>query len=362
MSNDATEEVLTLAQYSLNQEEKAEFLLERLNRLSAHHFEACPEYGQIMTTLHGGPVIAASLDQVPYLPVGLFKTNRLSSVAGEDEYKVLTSSGTTGQQVSQIVLDRPTAQLQTRALSAIMRHILGDQRMPMLIIDTPNVVRDRARFSARAAGVLGMLNFGRKHFYALNDEMELDRDGLREFLAEHGGQPFLMFGFTFMVWQYLYAQLSDGEADLSNGVVVHSGGVNKLIDQAVDNPTFKARLAERTGLERVYNFYGMVEQVGSVFVEGEDGFLYTPNFADVIIRDPITWQEAAVGEVGVIEVLSALPESYPGHAILTEDLGVVHGVDDSTVGRAGKRFSVIGRVPKAELRGCSDVVATERSA
>jgi hypothetical protein len=125
----------------------------------------------------------------------------------------------------------------------------------------------------------------------------------------------------------------------------------------VDNATFRSRLQSMTGLHRIYNFYGMVEQVGSVFLEGDDGYLYPPAFADVIVRDPVTWEEAAIGEPGVIQVLSALPHSYPGHSILTEDMGIVHSVDANGTGRGGKAFSVIGRAPRAELRGCSDVHA-----
>ena len=53
-------------------------------------------------------------------------------------------------------------------------------------------------------------------------------------------------------------------------------------------------------------------------------------------------------------MLSALPESYPGHSILTEDLARVEAVDSCPCGRHGKAVSVLGRVPKAELRGCSD--------
>jgi hypothetical protein len=146
--------------------------------------------------------------------------------------------------------------------------------------------------------------------------------------------------------------------DLGQGVLVHSGGWKKLEEMAVSNAEFRRRFADQTGLKRIYNFYGMAEQVGSVYLEGEDGYLYPPNFGDVIVRDPLTFREQPVGQAGVIQVLSVLPLSYPGHSILTEDLGVVRGVDDSTCGRAGKYFSVLGRVPKAELRGCSDVHAS----
>jgi hypothetical protein len=57
----------------------------------------------------------------------------------------------------------------------------------------------------------------------------------------------------------------------------------------------------------------------------------------------------------VIEVVSILPRSYPGHVLLTDDLGVVDGVDDGD--RSGKRFHVLGRLPRAEPRGCSDTFA-----
>jgi hypothetical protein len=56
----------------------------------------------------------------------------------------------------------------------------------------------------------------------------------------------------------------------------------------------------------------------------------------------------------LIQVVSALPASYPGHSLLTEDLGVVEGCDNPTTGMHGQYFRILGRLPRAELRGCSD--------
>ncbi|MGH2734942.1 MAG: acyl-protein synthetase [Actinomycetota bacterium] len=355
------EELLSAPQYSLDHDTKQEILLEELNALTAHHARRGADYRRLLDVF-GHDVRAASLARVPYLPVSLFKSHDLLSIPSDEVFKTMTSSGTTGAEVSRIYLDAATAQLQARALASIMTSVLGPQRLPMIVVDSPGVVRDRKRFNARAAGVLGMLNFGARHLYALDDDMELDVAGLDAWLERHGDRPFLMFGFTFMVWQYLYKRVAGLDLDLSNGILVHSGGWKKLRDEAVDNEQFKDALKSATGLRRVYNFYGMIEQVGSVFLEGDDGFLYPPNFGDVIVRDPDTWEEAPLGKAGVIQVVSALPRSYPGHSLLTEDLGVVHGVDDSVTGRRGKRFSVIGRVPKVELRGCSDTHAYSRGA
>ena len=354
-------DLLQAPQYSLSQPEKEALLLPCFNELTAHHRQHCAGYNRLMSVIYGSKGAARSMQEIPFVPIGLFKSHLLSSVAAEAVFKTVTSSGTTGQQVSRITLDRETAQLQTTALSRIMTHVLGPHRLPMILVESAAVVADPSRLNARAAGVIGMMNFGRQHFYCLDESMHLDEPGLRAFLEKFGRQPFLIFGFTFMVWEYLLQRIANSGLDLSNGILIHSGGWKTLEAKAVTNTEFRRSFADKTGLTGIHNFYGMAEQVGSVFLEGEDGYLYPPNFADVIIRDPLTFREQPIGKPGVIQVLSLLPRSYPGHSILTEDLGVIHGVDNSTCGRKGKYFSVIGRVPKAELRGCSDVHASQVS-
>ena len=59
----------------------------------------------------------------------------------------------------------------------------------------------------------------------------------------------------------------------------------------------------------------------------------------------------------MIQLLSVLPTSYPGHNILTEDLGMILGEDDCDCGKMGKRFKVFGRLKKSEIRGCSDAIS-----
>ena len=349
--------LLDAAQYSLPQAVKEELLTERLRALTQLHAARSDAYNRILSSLNLRPEAIASIEDVPMLPVGLFKTHALRSISEEQVFKVVTSSGTTGAQVSRIFLDADAAQHQTRALAGIMTHWLGAERLPMLVVDARSTLRDRRTFSARAAGIIGMLTFGRDHFYALDDGMRLDRAGLDAWLEKHSGSPILIFGFTFMVWEHLLRTLGPGELDLRDAILIHSGGWKKLAAQAVSNEVYKAELLRLTGLQRVHNFYGMAEQIGTVFVECEHGFLHAPNAADIVVRDPATWQPASRGETGVAQMLSALPESYPGHSILTEDLARVEAVDDCACGRSGKAVSVLGRVPEAELRGCSDTYA-----
>lgn len=351
---------LTWPVYGLAHDEKNHRLGKILHQLTQWHAQHCKPYGDILQATGFQPVQHGTLVDVPFIPVRLFKEYELVSVPSEDVFKVLTSSGTTSQKVSRIMLDKTTSQAQTKALVLIFQQFLGKARLPMLIIDHPNVIRDRTSFSARGAGILGMSNFGRDHTYALRDvDMQPDLDIIRSFADKYKGQPVLIFGFTFMIWQYFCEMLQAGDIKgLENAIVIHSGGWKKLVDIAVDNTTFKHRLNRLFGIHAVHNFYGMVEQVGSVFVECEYGHLHTPAFADVIIRNAHDWSEQTVGQEGIIQVLSALPGSYPGHSLLTEDSGTITGIDQCPCGRLGKTFVVHGRISRAEIRGCSDTHAS----
>ena len=57
---------------------------------------------------------------------------------------------------------------------------------------------------------------------------------------------------------------------------------------------------------------------------------------------------------GLIQLLSLLPTSYPGHNILTEDIGEIAKDSNCSCSILGKRFKIHGRVKNAEIRGCSD--------
>jgi phenylacetate-coenzyme A ligase PaaK-like adenylate-forming protein len=366
MSTSPLDPYFDLPPYGVAQAEKSALLAAALSELTDHHARHCAEYGRLLAA-HGHapahlPHRQYALEDVPFIPVQLFKRYELASVPPGDVFKVLTSSGTTGQAVSRIVLDRDTAMAQTRALVKIVQQFLGKARLPMLVIDHPGVIKNRLSFSARGAGILGLSNFGRDHTYALKDEdMAPDLDVIRAFLERHRGQRVFLFGFTFMVWKYFAQALRDlpDPPRFDDAVLIHSGGWKKLQDEAVGNDEFKAVLGDALNIRSVHNFYGMVEQVGSIFMECEHGRLHAPVFADVLVRDAQTWRVLPPGQRGLIQVLSVLPRSYPGHSLLTEDVGEITGEDDCPCGRLGRTVRIHGRVARAEVRGCSDTHETK---
>lgn len=345
-------ELLAQPVYGMSQQEKSKQLLALMSHLHQHHLTHCSAYARLFGQ---APPAFSGYDELPYLAVRLFKLQRLASIADSEVFRELRSSGTTGQTPARVILDKVTSARQSKALVTIMQQFIGKQRLPMLIIDSPDVLAS-PDLSARAAGIQGMAFFGRKPTYALNTDMTLNTQAVREFSEKHKGQPVLLFGFTFMVWLHFVKAIEKSgiHVDLSQGILIHSGGWKKLVDQQVTNEVFKHTLTSLTGLSRIHNFYGMAEQVGSVFVECEKGHLHAPSLADVMVRCPYTLRPLPYGETGLIQVLSALPTSYPGYSILTEDMGAIVGEDDCACGRKGRYFSIAGRLPKTELRGCSD--------
>ena len=349
-------ELLKIRPYELNHEDKQRILGKRIHELTKLHQEKCPEYNRILESFDYDAEQERTLDDQFFLPVRIFKDMELKSIPQEEVFKTMTSSGTTGQQVSKIYLDRNTASNQQKTLVKIVSEYTGKSRLPMLIIDSPSVVKNRNMFSARGAGILGFSIFASDRQYALDDDMKIDVEGIKAFLDKHQGEKILLFGFTFMIWQYFYKELLNmpNEIDLSNGVLIHGGGWKKLKDEAVEAAVFKSELQRVCGLKDIHDYYGMVEQTGCIYMECEYGHLHASVFSDIIARRPKDFSVCDFGEEGIIQVLSAIPESYPGHSILTEDQGIILGEDDCACGRLGKYFKITGRVKNAEVRGCSD--------
>jgi hypothetical protein len=353
------QDVLDTPPYGMDAAAKSVLYLRALSDLTRHHYERSPEYRRIVTLLGHGLGSERRVEDFPFIPVRLFKEFELSSVDRADVIKTLTSSGTTGQAVSKIFLDGITAMNQTKVLVKIVSSFTGGKRLPFLIVDSPAVIKDRTLYSARGAGILGFSMLGHDNTYLLDENYQIDFARLEAFQEKHKSEKIMLFGFTSIIWEHLCQALKSSGRRLDlQGILMHGGGWKKLASLAVDNACFKQTVRETTGVSNVCNYYGMVEQTGSIFMECEQGHLHASIFSDIIVRDPVTFSPLGPGETGLVQLLSLLPLSYPGHSILSEDLGEILGLDDCPCGRKGTYFRIHGRVKNAEIRGCSDTYAS----
>lgn len=348
--------------YELNKEQKEKLLTQELKELTKHHQDNCEYYNSILNAMGYDERKVSSPADIPFLPVRLFKELDLLSIPREEVFKTMTSSGTTGQAVSKIFVDKETAMMQQKVMVKILSDYWGKKRLPMLIIDAPSVVKNRSIFTARGAAIIGLNVMSSGMTFVLNEDMTLNYDVLDEFVNRNQGKPFVIFGFTFMVWQHFYKELKnrDKKYDLSNAWLMTGGGWKKLESEKISRDTFKNEFRQVCGIEHFLDHYGMVEQTGCIYAECEYGHLHSSIYSDVIPRRYTDFSPCEIGEKGILQVVSVLPHSYPGHSLLTEDEGMIVGIDDCPCGRKGKYIKIFGRLKQAELRGCSDTYAAKR--
>jgi len=368
MNDPLIDDLLGAPPFSLVQEEKERLLVPALRHELQYNVDHCPAVGRLAERQHWDLDRCAGTADFPFIPVTMFKHFELKSVPPEQVVRELRSSSTTGAEPSRIFVDKTTSFRQARALTVILRDFVGNTRRPYLVLDIPDVVKEGAdTLTARGAAIRGLTNFASETVFAMRPgeggAMDLDLEGLKRFFAARRGEEVLVFGFTFMVWKHAVLALEQAGVSFEAPLVrlLHAGGWKKLKEERVSKEEFTARTARVFGCppSRVMDFYGMVEQVGTVFVDCEAGHKHSPLFADAVIRDPLTLDPVPAGASGLIEVVSALPHSYPGQALMTEDQGMVIGVDDCPCGRRGRYFRFTSRVERAEVRGCGDTYATK---
>lgn len=362
-SSELIEELVLDNQFNIVQEKKEKLLLcIILCQLEENrkNLNIAAMYDKLGVNISG----IKTLEQVPYIPVNMFKYFDLRICAEEQVVRVLNSSATTIGIPSKIYLDKNTSIRQTQGLISTLTSVLGGKRRPMLIIDSVESNKRGDNITARGAAIRGISTFGSKIIYAMdndNGELKLNIDRLLEFEKLYRDQEILVYGFTYILWsKFLQPLMQEGiKLNMPKLKLLHSGGWKKLVSEKVEKNVFSENLAKvfNTNVENVIDFYGMVEQVGVVFLDCPYGHKHVPNFADIIIRDLQTLEQVKIGESGLIEVMSILGTSYPSQAILTEDIGEFIGVDDCPCGRQGKYFRFKSRVDKAETRGCGDTFA-----
>ena len=343
--------------FSWEAKEKSLKLIKLINNLNRHHYNNCDKYKRILDSLSASNTNLNSLEDLPFLPVNLFKTVDLRSVANNKILRVMHSSGTTGLQRTKIFLDKENAAIQSKVLTKIVSDFIGTKRLPMLIIDNKDSLLGKNSFSAKTAAIRGFSIFAKKMTFAMNNSNQLDVEKIKDFHEKYKDQDIIVFGFTYSVYKDFLSNLKKNDINITfpKGILLHGGGWKKMEGEKIDNITFKQLVGKVTSIKKVHNYYGLIEQTGTIYMECEKGFFHASNFSDIFIRKRVS-EKPVTNEKGMVQLISPLATSYPGHNILTEDIGKIYGEDDCKCGRKGKYFKIFGRLEKSEIRGCSDTI------
>ena len=328
-------------------------LIDEIKKLNRYHFENCQIYAELIKNM--GWLNKMENDPFGiYLHCNLFKYQRIQTSASKKDDLILTSSGTTSNLKSKIYTDFETRIGQQKALRKIMTRDIIKQKtrnLPYYVITSKNILNQQ---NAKYAAVKGFSMLSREINFLLTEQGAIDDEILEKLQGENS--TVLLFGFTYDVYRFLKS-LDDlpvnPKISSSRIILLHGGGWKKMEAESVTNEELKL-LASRVLLQvEVINYYGMIEQPGSIYVECSHGYFHDHEYGTIITRDN-NLEEQENGRDGIVQMISNLPKSYPGHSILTEDVGTIFGEDCCKCGKLGKYFKIRGRLRKTQLKGCSD--------
>lgn len=361
-----TDELLELAPYDGSQEAENLFM-QALQEETIFHYEHNEMYKRFCDRKGFVPYAPFTLEEMPPVSVSVFKELgfKLNSVPKEDLTLALQSSATSGIP-STIVVDKETAKRQAKAMIKVVGEFIGKERKPFLIMDIDPRSSYKKLLGARFAAVTGYLRFANKTGYFLKADEDnvsyFDVEGIQEYVNNlEADKPVVVFGFTYILYQHVLKGIEKAnmKVQLPKGSkIIHIGGWKKLESEKISKALFNDRLSKCFGVNPsdVIDIYGFTEQMGLNYPDCGCGWKHTSSYARVLVRDAVTHEILPPGKEGLLEFVTPVPHSYPGNAVLTDDLGIIDA-DSCIEGRAGTRFKIVGRMKKAEVRGCGDILS-----
>ena len=244
-----------------------------------------------------------------------------------------------------------------------MRDFIGEEKLNFIIIDNNKTLETSDNnLSSRNSAIRGMLIFAKKFNCILNEKLEIDLKILTE-LKNINESKTCIFGFTWMIHQVL-SQNENNEntknffSKIPQSIILHIGGWKKLSNLSVNKQQFNKKCSQffNTSSDKIIDLYGMTEQLGIVYPDCEYGNKHVPVFSEILIRDINSLEIQPNGKSGFIQVISPIPNSYPGISIITDDIGEILGKDDCKCGRKGTYFVFKKRSEMADPKGCGDTI------
>ena len=217
--------------YSLNLDQKYQYLKKNLNFLTSFHYKKSRFYKNYLKGINYNIKKYNDINEIPFLPVRLFKEFDFLSIKRKNIYKTLLSSGTTSNILSKIYLDKDNALNQIKVLQKIFYNLIGNSRLPMLVIDRQNKGIDRYKFNASTAAINGFSIFANEIIYLLDENYNINYKKLYKFLKKNKKNKFMIFGFTSNIYLYFIKKLNNKKQFKNafvNSLLIHGGGWKKI--------------------------------------------------------------------------------------------------------------------------------------
>jgi phenylacetate-coenzyme A ligase PaaK-like adenylate-forming protein len=271
-------------------------------------------------------------EQIPFLPVSFFKTQKVIS-GGYSEELIFESSGTTGMETSKhYVVDASCYQ---ESFTRGLQLAYGDLSQYVIFALLPSYLeRKNSSLVYMVEKILLQSNRQMGGFY-LNELDELHRQ-LKE--AQRLGLKIMLIGVTFA----LLDMAEKFPISIPDAIIIETGGMKGRRSE-ITRMELHEQLCKGFGVQKIHSEYGMTELLSQAWSAG-DGIFRCPPWMKVLIadtNDPLSYLETGrSGGINIIDLANFNSCSF----IATQDLGRVF--DDGS-------FEVLGRFDNSDIRGCS---------
>ena len=276
-----------------------------------------------------------SLEDIPFLPIEFFKTQKIYS-PGQIPEITFRSSGTTGSVTSAHHI--ADLELYRSSFRKCFEKFYGDIKEYCILALLPSYLeREDSSLVFMVQDFIARSDHPASGFY-LDDHI-----GLVEKLKdlERRNTTVLLIGVTFALLDLAH----EYKLSLQTTTVIETGGMKGRKKEMVRADVHQV-LKNAWNIPAIHSEYGMTELLSQAYSRG-DGIFYTPNWMYVLIRDTEDPKHyLGPGQSGGINIID-LANIYSCSFIATQDLGKLT-IDGG--------FEVLGRFDHSDIRGCNLMV------
>ncbi len=292
--------------------------------------ERCAPYRQYIELLGIAPQSVKSIEQIPFLPIELFKSHDIYCGDGEPE-KVFTSSSTTGMIPSRHMMQ--SLAHYERTFTAAFEQFYGAAEQWSIYGLLPNYLQREGSSLVYMVDSL-LKRCGSGGFY-LDDYEQLLAD------MEADPKPKILLGVSYALWD-----LAERYAPkLTDTIVMETGGMKGRREE-LSKEEFHKILTSAFGVDTIHSEYGMAELTSQGYSDGK-GIFRSPAWMRVVVRDvnnPLKVLPAGSrGAISIIDLANISSCAF----IATQDVGRTF---------ADGAFMIEGRLTGADIRGCNLLV------
>lgn len=275
------------------------------------------------------------LEEIPYLPIELFKSHHIQSGNQEPEI-TFSSSGTTGV----IQSKHPVSDLSIYVDSFRIgfRHFYGNVKDYTILALLPSYLERDGSSLIFMVDDLIKESQNPDSGYFLYNHKEL-HSILMKLQAEN--KKTILIGVTYALLDFIESY----PLSFPNLIVMETGGMKGKRKEMIREELHEL-LCRGFGVSEIHSEYGMTELLSQGYSKGEGKFA-SPPWMKVLIRDvndPFTLLPAEkTGGINVIDLANIHSCSF----IATQDLGKLH---------LNGYFEILGRFDNSDIRGCNLLV------